>query len=78
MSDWPTLDTAPKDKKILLLCPWTDSPDGTGAHPDAKTNHGRVVGWWSASQKAWVAGLPGGPEHVVYPSRWTELVDGPA
>jgi hypothetical protein len=78
MTTWAGMDeTTPKDRKLLLLCPWTDSPDGTGSHPDAKMNNGRVVGWWSTEENAWVAGLPGGPVYQVYPSRWTELADEP-
>lgn len=75
--EWSALDTAPKDKPILLFCPFVDSPDGTGAHPDAKQAHGRVVGWWDEDAKHWVAGILNGPVHKVYPSRWAELLDEP-
>lgn len=75
---WQGLDTAPKDKKVLLFLPWTDSPDGTGKHPDAKPNHGRVVGWWDEDIKGWVTALPGQKiAQQVYPSRWTDLPDEP-
>jgi hypothetical protein len=74
---WPTLDTAPRDKPIILFCPYVESPDGTGANPDAKVAHGRIVGWWSDTEKHWVSKLPGGSEVRVYPSRWAELLDEP-
>jgi hypothetical protein len=78
VSDWQSLDTAPKDKKLLLFCPWVDSPDGTGGHPEAKVNHHRIVGWWSADLNHWASSYPGGEPFKVYPSRWTDLPDEPA
>lgn len=78
MSDWQSLDKAPKDKKLLLFCPWVDSPDGTGGHPEAKVNHHRIVGWWSAELNHWASSMPGGKPFKVYPSRWTDLPDEPS
>lgn len=78
MSDWQSLDTASKDKKLLLFCPWVDSPDGTGSHPEAKANHHRIVGWWSEEEKHWVSFYPGAKPFKVYPSRWTDIADEPA
>lgn len=75
--DWRTLDQAPHHKPVILFCPYTESPDGTGAHPDAKAAHCRIVGWWSDQEQHWVSKLPGGKEVRVYPSRWAELLDEP-
>lgn len=75
--EWSALDTAPKDKPTLLFCPFVDSPDGTGAHPEAKLSHGRVVGWWDEDAKQWVAAILKGERHFVFPSRWAELLDEP-
>lgn len=72
---WQSLDVAPKDRPLLLFCPYTQSPDGTGSHPDAKPAHGRVVGWWADG--GWVASILNGPVQSVYPSRWAELLDEP-
>ena len=78
MSDWRSLDAAPKDKKLLLFCPWVDSPDGKGAHAEAKINNHRIVGWWSEDMTHWVSAYPGAAPFKVYPSRWTDLPDEPA
>jgi len=81
MSEWKTLDIAPKDKAILLFCPWADTPDsgGTPGHPEANkiVNHGRVVGQWSEAMNGWSSQIPGGQLVPVYPSRWTDILDEP-
>lgn len=74
---WKPLQDAPRDRPVLLFCPWVDSPDGTGAHPDAKVAHARVVGWWSEKFAHWASALPGGEEQRVYPSRFADLLDEP-
>lgn len=75
--DWRSMDTAPKDKPVILFCPWVNTPDGKGSHPDAKMAHGRIVGWWSDKLNGWASGLPGTAEVAVYPSRWTDLLEEP-
>lgn len=74
---WAALDSAPKDKPVILFCPWVDTPDGTGSHKEAKVAHGRIVGWWSEKLNGWAAALPGSDEVAVYPSRWTGLPEEP-
>jgi hypothetical protein len=74
---WEPIDQAPRDRPALFFCPYVHSPDGTGAHPDARAAHGRVVGWWSEEEKHWVAGILQGTVQRIYPSRWAELLDEP-
>lgn len=74
---WQALDTSPHDRPILLFCPYTHSPDGSGAHPEARAAHGRVVGWWSSEESHWVAAILQGPIQKIYPSRWAELLAEP-
>jgi hypothetical protein len=85
MTVWKPMDSAPKSGcatqpvAILLFLPgvWTKfDPDNHG-HALAY-GHGRAVGWWDATQNAWVCGFhPNEYLHVVYPAMWTDLPDMP-
>ena len=65
--NWPGMDSAPKDKQVMLYCP--------GISPDTG---GVLMGGWNARLGIWVL-LPYGTAQftTLYPSRWADIPAGP-
>lgn len=78
MSDWATMDSAPKDKIVVdgkecdhiinLFCP--------GVSPATR---GVLQGYWDTRLKGWILNSYGQTQPtVLYPSRWCEVEMPPA
>lgn len=77
MSDWATMDTAPKDKIVVdgkecdqiinMFCP--------GVSPGSR---GVLQGYWDARLKAWCLTSYGAVQPtVLFPSRWCAVESPP-
>lgn len=78
--EWQKIETAPKNKEILLFCP--ETPDSSQDYTDGH-NEFITVGMWGKHNHVplygWMRWEKVGDEEVseIYPSHWAELPKAP-